>query len=655
MADITARGLRFNVRRLGAGERTVVFLHGLVMDNLSSWYFTLANRAAADADVILFDLRGHGRSERPPTGYKVEDMVADLAALLDALDVRRPVDLVGNSFGGLLAVAFAAAHPARTASLLLVDAHLNDGDWSAQMIGTLTLEGDARDAMIARNFHNWLGRNSARKSTRLAETAQGLLRDTSLLADLEASAVLGDDALRAIRCPVLALYGAESDSRGRGETLARLVPDCTLRLFPGCTHSVLWEATAALCEQALDWLSRPARAPCRGRQPMTRGRFLFVVPPLTGHVNPTVGVARELVARGHEVAWVGHAGAVRKRLPAGATLFELPEDASTDYVAAADERAHAARGLEALKYLWQDFLLPLARSTRAGVDAAVDAFRPTALVVDQQALAGMLVARQRGLPWATFCTTSAGVTDPLASLPRVQQWLDRQFEALQRDCGLYPLPRPDCSEHLTVVFSSLAFVGGDPARFPPAMRFVGPAAAGRPDDAGGFPWDALGSGPRVFVSLGTVNMERGERFYRVVLDALRGRDAQAVVVAPEALASEAPDNVLVRPYVPQLALLPKMDAVVCHGGHNTVCEALANALPLVVAPIRDDQPVVAQQVVDAGAGLRVRFGRVQAAELWEAIQSVLGVASFRAAAATVRDSFATAGGAPRAAELLEAL
>ena len=43
---------------------------------------------------------------------------------------------------------------------------------------------------------------------------------------------------------------------------------------------------------------------------------------------------------------------------------------------------------------------------------------------------------------------------------------------------------------------------------------------------------------------------------------------------------------------------------VTHGGHNTVCEALAHGLPLVVAPIRDDQPTVAAQVVQAGAGVR---------------------------------------------------
>src|SRR5262249_1422787 len=80
MADITARDLSFHVQRLGSPESTatVVFLHGLVMDNLSSFYFTLANPVAALCDVILYDLRGHGMSTRPATGYTLKEMVADL-------------------------------------------------------------------------------------------------------------------------------------------------------------------------------------------------------------------------------------------------------------------------------------------------------------------------------------------------------------------------------------------------------------------------------------------------------------------------------------------------------------------------------------------------------------------------------------------------
>ena len=257
MSNVVARGVRFHTQRLGNGSETVVFVHGLVMDNLSSWYFTLANPAAATADVLLYDLRGHGWSERPPTGYTVEDMVADLSALLDVLGIESPVQLVGNSFGGLLALKFAAAHAERVRALALVDPHLSDAGWGDQMGETLALHGAARDRRIAESFQAWLGRHSLRKRNRLAEAAEALVYRTSLAEDLRRSPPLTDAELGRVRCPVLAMFGEHSDVRSNGARLQRTLPSCRLRIFEGCTHSVLWEATETVKRETLQWLARP--------------------------------------------------------------------------------------------------------------------------------------------------------------------------------------------------------------------------------------------------------------------------------------------------------------------------------------------------------------------------------------------------------------
>ena len=260
MADVTARGVRFHVQRLGtaaAGRPAVVFLHGLVMDNLSSFYFTLANPVAQIAEVILYDLRGHGRSERPPSGYGLADMVADLAALLDAIG-QGPVLLVGNSFGGLLGLAFAAAHPGRARGVVLIDGHLGEQGWTEKMAATLELEGEERDRRIATSFEHWLGRHSEKKSTRLARSAAALVYETSLVRDLRASPALGEADLRAVRCPVLALYGESSDLRAEAERIAGALPSATLRVFPGCSHSILWEATAEVRDAILAFVAEHA-------------------------------------------------------------------------------------------------------------------------------------------------------------------------------------------------------------------------------------------------------------------------------------------------------------------------------------------------------------------------------------------------------------
>lgn len=380
-------------------------------------------------------------------------------------------------------------------------------------------------------------------------------------------------------------------------------------------------------------------------------RFLFVVPPLVGHTNPTVSVARALEARGHEVAWAAHPGSVAKLLPAGARIFAMPEAAPVELARGVAARSQAVRGAAALKFLWEDFLVPLARSMRPAIDAAVADYAPHVMAVDQQAVAGGLVARTRGVPWATLATTSAGVTDPLAALPQVKRWLADLLAGLEREAGLATTAHGELSPRLVIAFTTAALVG-PLERFPPHYRFVGPSIADRPEPTP-FPWHALAARPRVLVSMGTVNAEASGRFLDVAIDALADQPLQAIVVSADERA--APPNVLVRRYVPQLALLAHVDAVVCHGGHNTTCEALAHGVPLVIAPIKDDQPIVADQVVAAGAGLRVKFGRVGADELRAVVQRVLVEPAFRDAAARVQASFRAAGGAEAAARALEEL
>jgi zeaxanthin glucosyltransferase len=206
-----------------------------------------------------------------------------------------------------------------------------------------------------------------------------------------------------------------------------------------------------------------------------------------------------------------------------------------------------------------------------------------------------------------------------------------------------------------LAFTSAALTG--PHDFPAHYALVGPALGARasiPD----FPWDALDPTRRaVLVTMGTLAEDVARDFYPRVTAALRthaGR-VQAIVAAPPGAVPDPPPGTVVLPQVPVLDLLPRLSAVVCHAGLNTVCEALAHGVPLVVAPIKHDQPVTAAQVVAAGAGVRVRFGRSGAEELAAALATVLDEPGYAAAARRVRDSFAAAGGAPAAASHLEQL
>ena len=406
------------------------------------------------------------------------------------------------------------------------------------------------------------------------------------------------------------------------------------------------------------------------------GRVLFVVPPLHGHVNPTVALGAELTSRGHEVAWCGYRELVEGLLPAGSEMIAVGSAIPAGIIETVRSKSQGLRGGLALEFLWKDFLCPLARAMVPGVEAAVDSFGPDLLVVDQQALAGAVVGRRRKMLWATSATTSAELVDPFRMLPKVGEWVRQRLADLERELGVDSGAGDDLrfSPHLVLAFTTEALAGkpvlpegaGPVAFVGPSLPAARPLPDGAPLPDGGrdptFPWEWLdGEGPRLLVSLGTVNMSAGGRFFATAVEALAagGRldssGARALLVADPEMFESLPGNVLVRPSVPQVELLGRMGAVVCHGGHNTVCEALSMGIPLVVAPIRDDQPIIAEQVTAAGAGVRVRFARVRPAELAEAIEAALFDPELRAGAARVQASFAAAGGAPGAADRLEQL
>ncbi len=382
-------------------------------------------------------------------------------------------------------------------------------------------------------------------------------------------------------------------------------------------------------------------------------RVLVVVPPLLGHITPLVGVGHLLQAAGHDVAWIGGAAQVGALDP---TAVRLPPLA-TPLGAAEVTRPPGLRGFAALKFLWESVLVPLADRMVAAVDDAVTTWAPDVLLVDQQALAGALVAQRRGLPWITSASTSAELTDPLAGMPKVAAWLAGLQDGLR---GRHGVTAPDdlrFSPHLVLVFSTPELVGPVTVPGAPPVRFVGPAPATHPDDRFDPP---ISDRPLVVITLGTSNADAGARFLGEAVTALTSPPladrVDAVVLDPTVTEPSRPrPGLLVLPSAPLPALFRHAAAVVCHGGHNTVCEALAEGVPLVVAPIRDDQPIVAGQVVGAGAGVRLRFDRARAEDIAEALGAVLDDPRHRLGAERIAHSFRTAGGARAAARFVTAL
>ena len=380
-------------------------------------------------------------------------------------------------------------------------------------------------------------------------------------------------------------------------------------------------------------------------------RFLFVAPPLVGHVHPMASIAHELALRGHRIGWVLHPG-MRPLLRGEATVFDVAEDDRFAAIMAAVAALPGQALPEAFASYYRDVVVPLATSMRAGVDDAVAAFAPDAMVVDQHALAGAFAARRIKLPWVTSAPSAQLLIRTLESFAPARRWLAAQLEQAQVEAGLVPVEWPDVSPHLVLLYTSSALAGADFVA-PPQCRLVGPCLLHR-DSMVDFPWDELHAMPRVMVSLGTIVGDHGHRFMQAVIDALRDAPVQVIVAAPVGLDGTVPANFIVRPWLPQTRLLPLMDAAITHGG-STVNEALAFGLPLIVAPVTSDNFAMAQKVVEAGAGLRVKFRRIGPAELRRAVDEVLAIPGYRRAAVAIQASFTEAGGTIAAANHIEAL
>lgn len=254
MAHVLANGVKFHVLRHGTGDDTIVFIHGMAIDNLSSWWFTVGSAVSLETAVLLYDLRGHGLSDRPPTGYTMRDMVEDLDAILTECGVDRPVHLVGNSFGGLVAFAFTLARPHRVASMILVEApiELHGHPIASGAVGVgLRLGGEF---ITNEQIGNWVGLLGEKRAIRMARSFGDLLIDTSVLTDLECLEPFSEEDMAAVDTPTLLIFGAQSTLIDHSRVLNERIRGSQLAVVPGADHLLVVENPPELRPLILDWV-----------------------------------------------------------------------------------------------------------------------------------------------------------------------------------------------------------------------------------------------------------------------------------------------------------------------------------------------------------------------------------------------------------------
>lgn len=387
-------------------------------------------------------------------------------------------------------------------------------------------------------------------------------------------------------------------------------------------------------------------------------RVLFINAGSEGHINPTIGVVQELVARGEEVVYFC-VGAYRERIEkTGASVRTIDDQ---EFV-------------EAFISGGKDYLLERANGLLLTADVVIPAVLKQTrgehfdyMIHDSMFGCGRLLAGILKLPAISSCTSFAhtkvtfdNIMEPPSVTPaEIVERFQSLAAAVSEKYGVeirspyevFYNPAP-----FTVVYTTREFQT-DEELFDHTYKFVGPSISSRPVQEN-FDLTAIKGKNPIYISLGTVFNEAVD-FYKLCFEAFGNTEHTVVMsVGNNTLISELgeiPDNFIVKNYVPQTELLPYTKLFITHGGMNSAHEGLYYGVPLVVIPQSADQPMVAGQVAKLGAGLSLQMQGLTASQLREAAEQVLGLPSFQKAVAHIGESFRKSGGYRQAVDEIFAI
>jgi zeaxanthin glucosyltransferase len=393
-------------------------------------------------------------------------------------------------------------------------------------------------------------------------------------------------------------------------------------------------------------------------------RFLFVIEGFLGHFNPCVGVVQHLLRRGHHVDCVTIGRPLNARQVAAlgdATVCHVEGAAlQADPVAMAKQAADPQLRRE----FWYDRRIKSVPATLEPLSRLIREKRPDAMVVDPFHKAGIVAAHTERVPYALLNIT-AKVLAPrsLRGLGDIGYQADAENEFLAR----YGIPPNEqtlgaLSPFLNVLQNVEEFFGGA-ALIPPNFHLVGaPTFLGTRGDASAADLrmlDLREDMPLAYVSFGSWLFWQPD-LIKTVIQATQALGMQVVVANASALAREigpVGEHVHLVDYAPQLELLKRARVMVTHGGHNSVLEAAAAGVPVLVIPLHGaDRVLQAHFAEAAGFGLSVGEDEVTLERCVDTLARLVDLdGAHQAAARALRRAYDGRDGSQRAAALLARL
>ncbi len=387
-------------------------------------------------------------------------------------------------------------------------------------------------------------------------------------------------------------------------------------------------------------------------------RVLFINTGSEGHINPTLQVVEELVSRGEEVVYFSIESFRERIEKAGATVRIIDEK---KFIKAflSGGRNYLSERINGLLHT-SDVIIP-------NVLEQIEGEHFDYIIHDSMFGCGHIIAQILKLPAINSCTSFAQdeksfeqMLDHLSkSIPvEVQEKIHNDFESLTKGIAdkysveinspyeVFCNPAP-----LTIVYTIKEFQPfGD--MFNETFTFVGPSISTQVKNEE-FDFTTIEGKSPIYISLGTVFNEALD-FYKLCFKAFENSNHTIVMsIGNKTRISdlgEIPKNFIVKNYVPQTKLLTYTKLFITHGGMNSTHEGLYNGIPLIVIPQSADQPVIAKQVENLGAGVKLHMKELTEEQLRESVELVLYNPSYKESALNLKESFRKSGGYKQAVD-----
>ncbi len=381
-------------------------------------------------------------------------------------------------------------------------------------------------------------------------------------------------------------------------------------------------------------------------------KIVFFNIPAHGHTNPTLGVVRELVSRGHEV-WYYSYNIMREKIQSAGATFVSCDDYDTEQKLSAKDATRVGKDLAFSTKILVDTTLALDDK----VCREMAELKPDLIVADSMALWGKAVALKLGIPFVCSTTTFAfnqhsakimkqGIGDlfkMLFSMPKASRQVKRLKNNGYPINNILDIIASDENTH-TIVYTSPLFQPCSET-FSEKFAFVGPSIGPATEEV------EKKRDKLIYISMGTVNNNMMP-FYKSCISALKNTDYQ-VIMSVGSLVSikdfgKPPENISVYSHVDQIAVLKKADVFVSHCGMNSASESLYFEVPIVMLPQTSEQIGIAEQILRLGAGIKP--DKMNGASVLNAINEILSDNAYKENAKKIAESFKNSSGAKGAAD-----